>query len=99
MGCTGFQIHLTDSERYRPYATSLSLVQAVLATHPEEFAWAPPPYEYEFRHLPVEIILGSAGLHLHLERGVPVAELERTWEPQLAQYRELRAPYLLYPES
>jgi uncharacterized protein YbbC (DUF1343 family) len=99
MGCSGFQLHLTDSERYRPYATSLSLVQAVLATHPEEFAWARPPYEYEFRHLPVEIILGSAGLHLHLERGVPVAELERTWEPQLAQYRELRAPYLLYPES
>jgi hypothetical protein len=30
---------------------------------------------------------------------VPVAELERSWEPQLAEYRELRARYLLYPES
>ncbi len=99
MGCSGFQIHLTDPKRYRPYATSLSLVQAVLTTHPEEFAWTPPPYEYELRHLPIEIILGSADLHRHLERGVPVAELERSWEPQLAEYRELRARYLLYPES
>lgn len=95
--CNGFQIHLTDLDRYRPYATSLALVQAVIATHREDFSWTAPPYEYEFRHLPIEIILGRADLHQHLERGVPVADLERSWEPEIDEYRKLRAPYLLYP--
>jgi uncharacterized protein YbbC (DUF1343 family) len=96
-GCSGFQIHLTDLDRYRSYPTSLALVQAVLAAHPEDFSWIAPPYEYEFRHLPIEIILGSADLHHHLEKGVPVADLERSWEPEIEEYRKLRAPYLLYP--
>jgi uncharacterized protein YbbC (DUF1343 family) len=96
-GCSGFQLHLTDLDTYRPYATSLALVQAVIATHPEDFSWTAPPYEYEFRHRPIEIILGKADLHQHLERGVQVADLERSWEPEIEEYRKLRAPYLLYP--
>jgi uncharacterized protein YbbC (DUF1343 family) len=94
--CAGFQLHPTDPEKYRPYATSLRLIQAVLATHPENFAWSPPPYEYEFRHLPIEIILGSPQLHRHLEQGVPVEELERSWEPQLHDFRRCCTPYLRY---
>lgn len=94
--CAGFQIHLTEPERYRPYATSLSLVQAVLATHPEQFSWRPPPYEYEHDHLPIEIILGSSEVHRDLEQQVPVADLVRAWEPALEEYRQFRAPYLLY---
>lgn len=98
-GCGGFQVHITDPDRYRPYTTSLTLVQAVLATHPEDFSWTVPPYEYELHHLPIEIILGSVDLHKHLERNVPVVELERTWEPEVEDYGKLRAPYLLYPDS
>ncbi len=94
--CTGFQIHVTDPEIYRPYATSLTLVQAVIAAHPEEFKWNPPPYEYEFRHLPIEIITGSASLHSELEAGVPVPDLAQSWQPQLRDFAQLCAPYLLY---
>jgi uncharacterized protein YbbC (DUF1343 family) len=94
--CAGFQIHLTNPEEYRPHATSLSLVQATLATHPKDFSWKPPPYEYEFRHLPIEIILGSSQLHRHLEQGVPVPDLVRSWEPQLRDFRRRCAPHLRY---
>ena len=94
--CAGFQIHLTDPEIYRPYTTSLTLLQAVMNSHREEFQWNPPPYEYEFNHLPIEIILGSINLHTQLEAGVAVEELERSWEPQLNEFRQLRGPYLLY---
>jgi uncharacterized protein YbbC (DUF1343 family) len=93
--CSGFQIHVTDVERYRPYAASLALIQAVLATH-NEFEWSSPPYEYEFHHLPIEIILGSANLHTRLEEDVDIAELERSWESQLHEFRQLSQPYLLY---
>ena len=94
--CAGFQIHLSNPETYRPYATSLTLLQAVIASHREEFQWIPPPYEYEFHHLPIEIILGSPDLHKQLEAGVTIKELERSWERQLREFRQLRVPYLLY---
>jgi uncharacterized protein YbbC (DUF1343 family) len=94
--CAGFQIHLSDPETYRPYATSLTLLQAVITCHGEEFQWISPPYEYEFNHLPIEIILGSPDLHRQLQAGVPVKELERSWERQLKEFRQLRGPYLLY---
>jgi uncharacterized protein YbbC (DUF1343 family) len=94
--CAGFQIHLTDPETYRPYRTSLTLLQAVITCHGEKFQWISPPYEYEFNHLPIEIILGSPDLHRQLEAGVDIKELERSWEPQLKEFRRLRAPYLLY---
>jgi uncharacterized protein YbbC (DUF1343 family) len=94
--CAGFQIHVTDPETYRPYGTSLTLVQAVIAAHPEQFNWNPPPYEYEFRRLPIEIILGSGELHSQLEEGVAVPDLEQTWQPQLRDFHQLCAPYLLY---
>jgi uncharacterized protein YbbC (DUF1343 family) len=94
--CAGFQIHVADPEMYYPYAASLTLVQAVLTTHRDEFQWASPPYEYEFHHLPIEIILGSGNLHAQLEAGVPVKDLERSWEPHLREFRKLCEPYLLY---
>jgi uncharacterized protein YbbC (DUF1343 family) len=94
--CSGFQIHITDAGAYRPYLTSLALVQAVLTSHPGEFKWSSPPYEYEFNHLPIEIILGSANLHKQLETGVAVTDLERSWQPQLRDFRQLCAPHLLY---
>ncbi len=94
--CAGFQIHVTDPETYRPYLTSLVLLQAVLATHPEEFKWNQPPYEYEFHHLPIEIILGSTNLHKQLEAGVAVSDLEHGWQARLRDFRQLCTPYLLY---
>jgi uncharacterized protein YbbC (DUF1343 family) len=94
--CAGFHIHVADPELYYPYATSLTLVQAVLTTHRDEFQWTSPPYEYEFHHLPIEIILGSVNLHAQLEAGIPVKDLERSWEPQLREFRKLCEPYLLY---
>ncbi len=94
--CAGFQIHVADPEKYCPFATSLTLVQAVLTTHRDEFQWASPPYEYEFHHLPIEIILGSVNLHAQLEAGAPVKDLQQSWEPHLGDFRKLCEPYLLY---
>jgi uncharacterized protein YbbC (DUF1343 family) len=94
--CAGFQIHLTDPEVYRPFKSSLTLLQAVVVSHGKNFQWISPPYEYEFDHLPIEIILGSTNLHMQLEAGVAIEDLERSWEPQLEEFRQLREPYLLY---
>ncbi|WP_245590227.1 exo-beta-N-acetylmuramidase NamZ family protein [Desulfobulbus elongatus] len=94
--CTGFQIHVTDADAFRPYRTSLALLQAMYRLYPGQFAYKPPPYEYEFERLPMDLIIGDRAVREHLEAGVPVVELERGWQRDLDEYRERRRAVLLY---
>lgn len=94
--CNGFQIHVVDAEAFRPYRTSLALLQAIRSLYPEQFAYKQPPYEYEFERLPMDLIIGDRGIREDLENGVPIIELERGWQAELDHYRERRRAVLLY---
>jgi uncharacterized protein YbbC (DUF1343 family) len=93
--CTGFQLHVIDPQRYRPYRTSLALLQALLTRYPGEFAYKSPPYEYEFERLPMDLILGDRAVREALESGVAIREIERGWQGDLdAYWRDCRALFL-----
>ena len=94
--CTGFQLHVTDREAFRPYRTSLALLQAMLRLYPGQFAYKKPPYEYEFERLPMDLIIGDKAVREELEAGAPILELERRWQPELDEYQKRRRAVLLY---
>ncbi len=94
--CIGFQIHVTDQMEFRPYRTSLALLQAVMLLYPEEFTYKDPPYEYEYERLPIDLLLGNTALRKQLENGVSIKTLEQEWQPELEQFFEKRNKYLLY---
>ena len=94
--CTGFQIHVTDPQAFRPYRTSLALLQAIRRLYPGQFAYKPPPYEYEFERLPMDLIIGDRAVREALENGVPIDTLEQGWQGELDEYRERRRAVLLY---
>ena len=94
--CTGFHIHVTDTELFRPYRTSLALFQTIRALYPDQFAYKPPPYEYEFERLPMDLIIGDQEVRIALEQGVPVVELERHWQAELDEYCQRCRAVLLY---
>jgi len=96
--CFGFQIHITDIERFKPYRTGLAILQALSLTHPDRFSWLDPPYEYEREKLPIDILIGSGSVRHMVERGQEIEEIESGWKQQLEEYREKREPCLLYPE-
>lgn len=94
--CYGFQVHVIDPEIYRPYRTTLTLLQAVVSTYPEAFQWGSPPYEYEFEKLPFDVITGDPSVRKAVEDLVPVEDLEQNWAEELRDFEEMRRPYLLY---
>ncbi len=94
--CYGFQIHITDPKRFHPFRLGLELLQALYQTHPEEFHWLPPPYEYETEKRPIDIIIGRGGLAQQLELGVDIRDLEATWYGELEMYWEHCQRFLLY---
>ncbi|SCX92142.1 Uncharacterized conserved protein YbbC, DUF1343 family [Desulfoluna spongiiphila] len=95
--CRGFQIHVTDRERFSPYRLSLDIVRAAIVCHPDDFSWKEPPYEYEYEKCPMDMILGSKHLRECLENGVPVDELEKGWQDELNGFDREREPFLIYP--
>ncbi|MDR3569210.1 MAG: DUF1343 domain-containing protein [Syntrophobacteraceae bacterium] len=96
--CPGFQIHITDRERFKPYRLGLALLRALCVTHPDNFRWLDPPYEYEMEKLPVDILIGSATIRKRVEQGLSIREIESGREQGLQTYRKTREPLLLYPD-
>jgi uncharacterized protein YbbC (DUF1343 family) len=96
--CHGFQIHITDRNRVRPFRLGLAVLQAFYRLHPDHFAWLPPPYEYEWDKLPIDILLGDGTLRAPIEMGESVQTLEARWIRELDRYYEERREILLYPE-
>lgn len=94
--CYGFQIHVTDREAFRPYRLGLSLLQALYRVHEKDFQWLPPPYEYEWNKLPIDILLGDGTLRERIQQGKAVSGLEASWGEDLATYRERSAQGFLY---
>ena len=96
--CHGFQLHVLDHHQYRPYRTTLALLQAVMAHHGDRFQWKQPPYEYEYERMPVDLILGDRKIRKQLEAGVSLEELETSWQAELKEFKKIRDKYLLYPQ-
>jgi len=95
--CRGFQIHLTDPQRYAPYTATLRLLQAVIRHHPQKFSWRPPPYEYEYEKLPIDLLIGDASIRQRLENLDPVVSIEASWRAAVQEYEQMRREYQLYP--
>ena len=57
--CGGAQLHVTDRAAFRPFLTAVESLRHLRARYPERFAWKPPPYEYEYHKLPIEVLIGG----------------------------------------
>ena len=94
--CNGFQIHVTDPRQYRPYATTLHLLQAVIGNHRDQFRWKAPPYEYEFKRKPIDLIIGDRNIRRRIETLEPLDEIEASWQEDLEGFKEISKGFHLY---
>ncbi len=67
--CSGVFIHPIDVGKFNSYATTVEILRVVKRLYPSEFAWLPPPYEYEFEMPPIDILSGSDRLRIALDAG------------------------------
>jgi uncharacterized protein YbbC (DUF1343 family) len=94
--CGGVQLHVLDRCAFRPFRTGLQLLKAALRLAPEAFAWRQPPFEYDWEHLPIDILAGTDAVRNQLEQGADPAEIEAQSSADLAAFVELRNAYLRY---
>ncbi|MFC1811518.1 exo-beta-N-acetylmuramidase NamZ domain-containing protein [Thermodesulfobacteriota bacterium] len=94
--CNGFQIHITDPYRFKPYITTLKLIQAVRLHHPEQFEWKQPPYEYEFERLPIDLIIGDTEIRRRIEKLEAADEIAESWREDLEEFIKISREFHLY---
>ena len=94
--CRGFQVHVTAPDEFRPYETGLRLLQAVIFHHRDAFKWKLPPYEYETKKLPIDLIIGDDKIRSRLENMEPIETIIGSWQTELDAFSEISRRFHLY---
>lgn len=94
--CRGFQIQVTDRAAYRPYFTTLALLQDIIALHRDRFAWKSPPYEYVTDKPPIDVLAGDPSVREALESGADLRALERSWHQEIAAFESESSAFRIY---
>jgi uncharacterized protein YbbC (DUF1343 family) len=94
--CKGFQIHVTSPHDFKPYISSLILLQLIFKLHPDDVEFKAPPYEYEFEKMPIDLILGSKALRKKLTNLEDLNLVSEQWAEELKKFTALSGTYHLY---
>lgn len=94
--CKGFQIHVTDPYEFKPYSTTLKLLQTVIFHHANRFQWKIPPYEYEFERQPIDLIIGDKDIRRRIENFDEIDHIEKCWMVELEAFTQKSRKFYLY---
>jgi len=94
--CFGAHLHVLDREVFSPYLFSLKAVQAIICAHEPDFEFKAPPYEYEYKRLPMDLILGSKRLRKTLADGGDLDRAAAAWQEELLAFKKESAKFYIY---
>ena len=86
--CHGMQIHITDIERFKPVESVLELLDAIIETsEPDALRFNLPPYEYEYKLIPFDILSGDSGMRESLIARKDVGIEKERWAHEIEEFR------------
>jgi len=97
--CYGMQIHITEVDRYKPVMTALEIFDAILeTTGSDALKFKLPPYEYEYKLMPFDILSGDSVMReLLIARSNIGVEKER-WAHEIEEFRKEFRQIAIYQE-
>ena len=87
---------MTDRRTFESVLASTAVLHEMRQMDPAQFTWRPPPYEYEHRLLPIDILAGNATYREDIERGEDPKRMAESWKPAVAEFERMRQQYRLY---
>ena len=89
--CHGVQVHIIDRDELKPVDVALHLIATARHDYPDQFEFLKNGGRYL-----LDLLAGTDELRLKfMERESPT-EIVRSWQTELAEFKEQRRPYLLY---
>jgi uncharacterized protein YbbC (DUF1343 family) len=87
--CSGFQIHITDIDCFKPVETALEIFSAIIETsQPDSLKFKMPPYEYENTLMPFDILSGDKGMRETLIYGNNLRIEKERWAHEIEEFRK-----------
>jgi len=93
--CNGLQIHVVEPSLVRSYDLALAVVRAAFELGGDAFAWKDPPYEYDYKTLPMKLIMGSLSADQKLTASVFDLS-DSYWHGGIKEYIAAAEKILLY---
>jgi len=97
--CNGIQIHVTDPSAFLPVLTAYEYFSAIIETSPAgSFKFNDPPYEYEYRLMPFDILSGDSIMRNSLINGVPSKIERERWVSEISLFEDDFRQMSAYPD-
>jgi uncharacterized protein YbbC (DUF1343 family) len=96
--CGGVALHIAEPAEVRSVTATVAILSAVKKLWLDDFAWLPPPYEYELEKMPIDILFGSSRLRdaLQSESAATDATIKELARLDEAAWWQRVRPHLLY---
>jgi uncharacterized protein YbbC (DUF1343 family) len=94
--CGGIQIYVKNHDEFDPLTCGLQIIQTIRRLYPEDFSWRRPPYEFEKKKMPFDILIGNSWVREEIEKGTEIQKIHKRWQAELKRFKEMRKKYLLY---
>jgi uncharacterized protein YbbC (DUF1343 family) len=94
--CGGFQIHVTNRKAFKSWLCLHVLLREFYHRIGKDFSWRPPPYEYEEKLLPMDILNGTPAVREWIETRGSAEALMALEQSGLASYIEKFKAVQLY---
>jgi uncharacterized protein YbbC (DUF1343 family) len=96
--CNGLQIHITDINKYKPVGTVIDIIDAIIDTSPENsLQFKQPPYEYEYKLMPFDILSGDSIMRRSLIERIPVEMEKQRWQAEIEEFKKEFKDISAYP--
>jgi uncharacterized protein YbbC (DUF1343 family) len=95
--CNGLQVHVTDIKKYRPVAAAFEIIAAIIETSPAgSLKFNLPPYEYETKLIPFDILSGDDLMRRSLMSGNNAVDEKARWETEIELFRMQFRQFSIY---
>ena len=94
--CGGMQVYVTNRKKFNPVLAGLEIIRTLIKLHPDKFRWRQPPYEFERKRMPFDILIGNSWMRKALENNKTVTALQKRWHTDLEKFKVMRKKYLIY---
>jgi uncharacterized protein YbbC (DUF1343 family) len=97
--CNGLQLHVTDVSLFKPVETALEIFDAIIETSPGSvLRFNLPPYEYEDRLMPFDILSGDSGMRECLVNRTDISKEVDRWKGEIEAFTEEFRHFAHYEE-
>ncbi|MCX6558642.1 MAG: DUF1343 domain-containing protein [Candidatus Aminicenantes bacterium] len=95
--CRGLQVQVMNRSPFRSFEVYYEMIRLARHMHPGDFRWQEPPYEFEYKRPPIDMICGSPFIRQAIEKSIPFGGIRKAIEQELSACNEAVGPFLLYP--